>query len=54
MLYKSIQEDKAKIEKDILDKNTVIFKDDYCVAIQKQSVKNNVSARDKLMQMMRK
>ena len=53
-LYQSIQEDKAKIEKDILDKNTIIFKDDYCVTVQKQSVKNNVSARDKLMQMMRK
>lgn len=54
-LYKSIQEDKIKIEKDMLNKSTIIFKDDFKISNQiNKSDNKTVSARDKLMQMIGK
>ena len=55
-LYESIQTDKEKIKRDMQSvRQTLVFKDDYTIDISvKQDVKKQLSARERLMQMVSK
>lgn len=55
-LYESIQADKEKIERDMQSvKQSLVFKDDYGIDIScKQDTKKQLSARERLMQMVSK
>lgn len=55
-LYESIQTDKEKIERDMQSvKQSIVFRDDYRIDIaQKQDTKKQLSARERLMQMVSK
>ena len=55
-LYESIQADKEKIKRDLENsKQTILFKDDYGIDISiKQEPKKQLSARERLMQMVGK
>lgn len=55
-LYKSIQNDKERIQRDLQSvKHTVLFQDDYSIDVAiKQEPKKQLSARERLMQMVNK
>ena len=52
-LYESIKEDKKKIELDMQFGSDLIFKDDYTISVPKKKTTQELSAREKLMKLVR-
>ena len=52
-LYESIQEDKKKIELDMQFSSELSFKDDYAISIPKKKTNQELSAREKLMKLVK-
>lgn len=52
-LYDSIQEDKKKIELDMQFSSELSFKDDYAISIPKKKTNQELSAREKLMKLVK-
>jgi hypothetical protein len=52
-LYESIKEDKKKIELDMQFSSGVTFKDDYTITVQNKKTTQELSAREKLMKLIK-
>ena len=52
-LYESIKEDKKKIELDLQFNSNVIFKDDYIIPTKTKQETQELSAREKLLKLIR-
>ena len=52
-LYESIKEDKKKIELDMQFSSDFAFKDDYIIPTQNNKTTQELSAREKLMKLIR-
>ena len=52
-LYEAIREDKKKIEMDLQLNTEFVFKDDYTIQVKNQTTNSGLSAREKLMKLIR-